>query len=141
MANKTQPTTADPMAFLQSIEAERKREEAIALDQIFREATGWHPVMWGPSIVGYGQYHYKYASGREGDFLATGFSPRKANFSVYIMPGYKDFSAILNRLGKHKTGASCLYFNRLSDIDQVVLKDLITAGLTDLGTRYPVQPS
>lgn len=95
--------------------------------------------MWGPSVIGYGRYHYRYDSGREGDFLATGFSPRKAAISVYILPGYADFGAILKDLGKHRLGKSCLYINRLSDIDEGVLKRLIRAGLDDLGKRWSVQ--
>jgi hypothetical protein len=96
--------------------------------------------MWGPTMIGYGQYHYRYDSGREGDFLATGFSPRKANLSIYILPGYADFGPILSRLGKHRTGKSCLYVNRLADIDLAVLEELIRAGLEDLGRRWPVTP-
>ncbi len=96
--------------------------------------------MWGPSIVGYGRYHYRYKSGREGDFLATGFSPRKTALSIYIMPGYADFGDILSRLGKHKTGKSCLYVNKLADIDPEVLSELIRAGLADLETHWPVHP-
>lgn len=97
--------------------------------------------MWGPSIIGYGRYHYIYDSGREGDFLATGFSPRKANLSIYIMPGYTDFGEILSRLGKHKIGKSCLYVTKLADIDLDVLAELIRAGLKDLDQKWPVQPS
>ena len=141
MANKTQPTKVNPQDFFQNVTPEGKRQDTLQLARIFQDATGWKPVMWGPSIIGYGQYHYKYATGREGDFLATGFSPRKANFSVYIMPGYQDFSSILDRIGKHKTGASCLYFNKLADIDTEVLKELIKVGLNKLEEIYPVQPS
>jgi hypothetical protein len=97
--------------------------------------------MWGPTIIGYGQYHYTYGSGRAGEFLATGFSPRKANLSIYILPGYADFGAILSRLGKHTIGKSCLYVNKLADIDLDVLEELIRAGLDDLGTRWPVLPT
>ena len=97
--------------------------------------------MWGPSIVGYGRYHYVYKSGREGDYLATGFSPRKSALSIYIMPGYADFGEILARLGKHKTGKSCLYVNKLADIDLDVLAELIRAGLTDLAAHWPVDPT
>lgn len=95
--------------------------------------------MWGESIIGYGRYHYVYDSGREGDFLATGFAPRRNNLSIYIMPGYADFGAILARLGKHKIGKSCLYVNKLADIDMTVLSELIQAGLADLNQRWPVQ--
>ncbi len=111
------------------------------LGRLFREATGFAPQMWGPSIIGYGRYHYRYASGREGDFLATGFSPRKTAHSIYIMPGYADFSGILSRLGKHKLGKSCLYVNKLPDIDLDVLSELIKAGLEYLDSLWPVEPT
>jgi len=97
--------------------------------------------MWGPTIIGCGQYRYRYDSGREGDFLATGFSPRKANLSIYILPGYGDFGAILDRLGKHRTGKSCLYINKLADIDTDVLAELIRAGLDDPGRRWTITPT
>lgn len=139
--NKTQPTTVDVDAFLSAVEPERRREDGQALNALFKRVTGWAPVMWGPSMIGYGSYHYRYDSGREGESLATGFSPRKANLSIYIMPGYADYSAILERLGKHKTGKSCLYVNRLSDVDLDVLGELIQAGLDDLGRKWPVRPS
>ena len=102
--------------------------------------SGHPPKMWGPSIVGFGRYHYTYDSGREGDFLATGFSPRKANMSIYIMPGYQDYGALMERLGKHKLGKSCLYVNKLADIDLEVLEELIRAGLKDLHAIWPVHP-
>ncbi len=97
--------------------------------------------MWGASMIGYGRYHYRYKSGREGDFLATGFSPRKSALSIFIMPGYADFGDILTRLGKHKLGKSCLYVNKLADIDLDVLSELIRAGLKDLDQHWPVQPT
>ena len=139
--NKTKATAQPVEDFLHQVDPDRRRADAIALDRIFREVTGFAPRMWGPSIVGYGAYHYKYDSGREGDFLATGFSPRKASLTVYIMPGYADFSEILARLGKHKLGKSCLYINKLADVDEEVLKELIRAGLKDLDAKWPVQPS
>ena len=139
--NKTQQTGADVAGFLAGVTPDSKAADALILDQLFRKVTGFQPRMWGPSIIGYGQYHYTYASGREGDFLATGFSPRKAAHSIYIMPGYTDFGHILSRIGKHKTGKSCLYVNKLADIDLEVLAELITAGLEDLGSRWPVLPS
>lgn len=138
--NKTAPTGASVEDFLQSVEPERKAVEAQELDRLFRNATGYQPQMWGPSIIGYGRYHYRYASGREGDYLATGFSPRKARHSIYIMPGYQGYGSILARLGKHKLGKSCLYVNRLADIDLDVLGELIRAGLKDLNAIWPVQP-
>ena len=141
-ANKTTAGTLEAAnAFLNSVEPETKREESRRLDALFREVTGWTPRLWGPAIVGYGEYHYRYESGREGDFLATGFSPRKAQHSIYILPGYNDYSAILDRLGRHKTGKSCLYVKTLADIDLDVLGELIAAGLADLSKRYEVKPS
>ena len=139
--NKTQPTDVRVADFLEQVEPGRKRDEARRLDAIFRETTGFAPVMWGPSMIGYGRYHYVYASGREGDFLATGFSPRRSAHSIYILPGYADFSDILGRLGKHKTGKSCLYVTKLADIDEDVLRELIRAGLADLATHWPVVPT
>ena len=134
--NKTLPTGRDVSDFLNAVEHETRRNDGLALDALFRRITGWTPRMWGPSLVGYGQYHYRYDSGREGDMLATGFSPRKANLSIYIMPGYQDYADILKRLGKHKTGAACLYVNRLADVDMDVLEELVRAGLRDLGKTY-----
>ena len=139
--NKTKPNDADVLAFLNAVEPERRRVDALRLNEIFREVAGFEPVMWGASIVGYGSYHYVYKSGREGDFLATGFSPRKTSLTIYIMPGYADFGDILKRLGKHRTGRSCLYINRLDAVDEDVLRELIAAGLRDLGTRWAVAPS
>jgi hypothetical protein len=136
--NKTTQTAQSVKDFLAGIEPERRQKDAERLLQIFEEVTGFEAKMWGPSIVGFGRYHYKYDSGREGDSLATGFSPRKANLSVYILPGYADFGAILDRLGKHKIGKSCLYLNKLDDVDEAVLKELISAGLEDLNTRWTV---
>ena len=139
--NKTKPTEQSPSDFIASVEHPVRRADAERLDQLFREITGFAPKMWGPTIIGYGQYHYRYDSGREGDFLATGFSPRKANLSIYIMPGYADFRTILDRLGKHKLGKSCLYVNKLADIDLDVLAELVRAGLKDLDARWPVRPT
>ena len=139
MSNKTIPTDASVADFIASLDTTRRQDEAARVDTIFREVTGFAPILWGPSVIGYGRYHYRYDSGREGDFLATGFSPRKAAISVYILPGYADFGAILKDLGKHRLGKSCLYINRLSDIDEGVLKRLIRAGLDDLGKRWSVQ--
>lgn len=139
--NKTKETEADVAAFLDAVEHPVRRADAHRLDQIFREVTGFAPRMWGPTIVGYGKYHYVYESGREGDCNATGFSPRKANLSIYIMPGYANFGHILERLGKHKMGKACLYVNKLADIDETVLRELIRAGLDDLATRWAIEAS
>ena len=139
--NKTQATDVDPAAFIAGVEHPTRRADAQTLDALFRKVTGWEPKMWGPSIIGYGRYHYVYDSGREGDFLATGFSPRKSNLSLYIMPGYEDFGDLLDRLGKHKKSKACLYINKLADVDLAVVEELIRAGIKDLNTRWPVQPS
>jgi len=138
-ANKTQPTTASVSTFLESVAPARRQADALALDRLFREVSGFEPVMWGPSIIGYGAYHYVYGSGRAGDFLATGFAPRKSALSLYIMPGYQDFGDLLDRLGKHKHGRACLYINKLTDVDQQVLAELIRAGLDGLGKIWPVR--
>ena len=138
---KTRPHDGDVEAFLASVASEKRREDCRAVMAIMQQITGEPPVMWGPSIIGYGRYHYTYKTGREGDFLATGFSPRKASLSIYIMPGYADFGDIMGRLGKHKTGRSCLYVNKLADIDESVLRELIRAGLRDLNTHWPVEPT
>lgn len=139
--NKTRKTAVTPREFLAGVEPEKRREQSLQLLEFFEKVTGWKARMWGPSIIGFGEYHYKYDSGREGDFLATGFSPRKANLTVYILPGYEDYSALLARLGKHKLGKSCLYINKLEDIDMDVLAELVKAGLADLAKKYPVKAS
>ena len=136
--NKTQPTRQSVARFLNGIEDEQKRREAKAIDRMFREVTGEKPVLWGPSIVGYGTYHYEYASGREGDFMRLGFSPRKQNFSLYIMPGLAKFPKLLEELGKHKTGKSCLYVKRLDDIDLDVLRRLAEAAWVEMARKYPM---
>ena len=135
--NKTQPTGVSPADFIASIGHPVRRADAETLLAMMTRITGHEPKMWGPAIVGFGQYHYRYDSGREGDFMRTGFSPRKANMAVYIMPGYSDHSAILARLGKHKTGKSCLNINKLADVDLDVLDELIRAGLADMAEKYP----
>ncbi|MEO9864807.1 MAG: DUF1801 domain-containing protein [Yoonia sp.] len=139
--NKTKATGISPAAFIAGIDHPTRRADAETLDALFRDISGWQPRMWGPTIIGYGAYHYTYDSGREGDMCATGFSPRKANLSLYIMPGYQDFGHILDRLGKHKLGKACLYINKLADVDIDVVAEIIQAGLDDLGTRWPVKPS
>ena len=140
-ANATAPTDFDPQDFLQSVEPARRREDGFRLDRLFRDVTGFVPVMWGSSIVGYGRYAYTYKSGRTGEFLATGFSPRKANLVLYIMPGYADYGDLLKDLGKHKLGKSCLYINKLADVELEVLARLVRAGLDDLNAIWPVHPS
>lgn len=136
---KTRSAPLDRQAWLTGVE-EGRRDEALRLMTIFAEVTGWEPRLWGPSMVGFGRYIYRYASGHSGESLATGFSPRKAELSIYIMPGYADFGTILARLGPHKLGKSCLYIKQLDKVDEGVLKELIRAGIADLSKRWPVHP-
>ncbi|MBO6539811.1 MAG: DUF1801 domain-containing protein [Rhizobiaceae bacterium] len=137
---KTKANPASVAEFLNAVEHPGRREDALVLNKLFCEVTGYEPVMWGASIVGYGRYDYTYESGLSGSSLATGFSPRKANLVVYTMPGYSDFGPILDRLGPHKLGKSCLYLGRLNKIDLDALGELIRAGLADLGTRRQIHP-
>ncbi|MBU2678070.1 MAG: DUF1801 domain-containing protein [Gammaproteobacteria bacterium] len=134
--NKTKPNKASVTAFLNGIEDERKRRDAKKVAAMMREATGSRAKMWGANIVGFGEYHYKYASGREGDFMITGFSPRKQALTLYVIPGFKHFETMMNKLGKYKTGRSCLYIKHLSDIDEKVLKRLIVASVKHMRKNY-----
>jgi len=136
---KTQSAALDREVWLAGVEAAR-RDEADRLLGLFADATGWEPRLWGPSMVGFGRYEYRYDSGHSGESMATGFSPRKAELSIYILPGYADFGTILARLGPHRLGKACLYVRRLDKVDQSVLRELIQAGLVDLGKRWPVHP-
>ncbi len=135
--NKTKPAKLSPRAFLKSVDHPTRRADGLALLTFFYRVTNLKPKMWGPSIIGYGRYHYKYDSGREGEFFLTGFSPRKTALTIYVMPGYRDMSEKLDRLGKHKTGKSCLYINKLSDVDIDVLEEIIEDGLSYMRKTYP----
>jgi hypothetical protein len=135
---KTKPTEISMDAFLDAVEPESRRAEGRALDALFRRVTGWAPRLWGPSMVGYGRYCYTYESGRSGESFATGFSPRKAELVVYVMPGYAELGEPLGRLGRHRMGKSCLYIKRLSDVDTVVLEEIVRSGLAQLQARWPV---
>ena len=134
--NKTKPTKKTFRSYVKSLSVEEGRI-ATELLEVFKEATGMKPVMWG-NMVGFGSYHYKYESGREGDFFATGFAIRKSGPTIYIMPGYKDYGGLLKDLGPHKLGKSCLYLKDLESIDLGVIKSLIKVGLEDLNKLYPV---
>jgi hypothetical protein len=134
--NKTKPTQASVSSFLNAIDDPRKRADARKVAAMMRRATGKRAKMWGSSIVGYGEYHYKYASGREGDWALTGFSPRKQNLAVYIMPGFDGFPELMGQLGKYKTGKSCLYLNKLDDVDHDVLEKLIAESVKVMRKRY-----
>jgi hypothetical protein len=122
---KTKLNDGDVHAFLNSISDEKKRQDSFAILKLMQEATNAKPKMWGDSIVGFGSYHYKYASGREGDWFLAGFSPRKQNLTLYIMPGFEKYETLLNKLGKHSTGKSCLYIKKIEDVDLDVLKELV----------------
>lgn len=139
--HKTQSTPQSVSDFIAAVDHPVRCADAKILDKLFRDETGWQPRMWGPTIIGYGSYDYTYESGRTGSSLATGFSPRKANLVLYIMPGYADLKTYLDRIGKYKKGKSCLYINKLADVDLDVVRALIRAGLTDLATHWPVKPS
>lgn len=134
--NKTQPTKASVTEFMNAIGDRQMRADAKKVAAMMRQATGKRARMWGPSIVGYGSYHYRYESGREGDFMITGFSPRKQALTVYIMPGFSRFPKLMAKLGKYKTGKSCLYIKRLADVDEVVLDQLIRDSVAHMRAHY-----
>jgi len=123
--NKTVENDDDVMAFLNAVEPEKKREDAFTIMKLMEEVTGEPAKMWGTSIVGFGSHHYKYESGREGDMANVGFSPRKQATTLYIMAGFDTYDDLLSRLGKHKTGKSCLYIKKLDDVDMDVLRELV----------------
>ena len=126
---KTRRTAASVPAFLKSIADDDRRKDCQTLVRIMKRAVGAEPKMWGSSIVGFGHYHYKYASGRENDWFLAGFSPRKQDLTLYIMAGFDRYDALMTKLGKHKTGKSCLYLKRLADVDVAVLEELISASV------------
>lgn len=133
---KTVPTEASVTAFLGQLD-DVKRRDAETVATIMEEVTGSPPVMWGSSIVGFGQYHYRYASGREGDFFVAGFAPRKRALTLYIMAGFSAYDALLPKLGKFTVGKSCLYVKRLADVDLAVLRELIERSAAAIGDKYP----
>ena len=133
---KTRRHDGDVDAYLDSVENPRRREDARRVLTLMREVTGERPKMWGSSIVGFGSYHYTYASGREGDWPVVGFAPRRQNLVLYIMPGFARYESLLARLGKHRTGKSCLYVNKLDDIDPEVLEELVRESVDEMKRRY-----
>lgn len=134
---KTKPSAVSVQDFLDAVEPTERREEAKELCALFCEVTGEAPVLWGTSIVGFGQYSYTYASGRTGDWPITAFSPRKANMTVYIMPGFSDYEPLMAKLGPYKTGKSCLYLKDLKQVSREALAALIAASVRDMRQRYP----
>ena len=133
---KTKPTKQSVAGFLKTVTDAQMREDAGAVIEIMRGATKADPVMWGTSIIGFGSYRYKYASGREGDWPIVGLSPRKKNLTIYIMPGFAEHGNLLAKLGKHSIGGSCLYIRRLSDIDLPTLKKLVTLSVASMKKKY-----
>ena len=134
---KTELTDASVDDFLASVANARRREDSFEVLQLMQDITGEPPRMWGDSIVGFGTYHYHYKSGREGDWPRTGFSPRKQYLAIYIMPGFTEYRDLLARLGKHRTSVSCLYINKLADVNTDVLREVITAAYQEMARRYP----
>ncbi|XOV93260.1 MAG: DUF1801 domain-containing protein [Bacteroidota bacterium] len=134
--NKTQPTDQDVTAFIGSVDDEIKKADCFKLIEIMQEITKMPPKMWGPAIVGFGEYHYKYDSGREGDFFIVGFSPRKQNLTIYIMPGFDRYPEHMAQIGKYKTGKSCLYTKKLDDLNLDILKKLIKDSVSYMNKRY-----
>ena len=122
---KTKPTEQSVEAFLNSVADEQKRRDSFRLLELMAEATGLAPRMWGDSIVGFGQYHYRYASGREGDSPLAGFSPRKQALTIYVISGFDQYEGLMSSLGKYKTGKACLYVKKLADVDLAALKELV----------------
>lgn len=134
--NKTKPTSASVSEFVRAIDDPRMRADARKVAAMMRRATGKRAKMWGSSIVGYGTYHYRYDSGREGDFMLTGYSPRKQALTVYILAGFKRFEPLMKKLGKYKTGKSCLYIRQLADVDEAVLEQLIAESVRYMRANY-----
>jgi hypothetical protein len=134
--NKTKKTAASPLEFIDKVKSERKRKDSYELVALMRAVTGEPPAMWGPSIVGFGRYHYRYESGREGDMPLTGFSPRTGSLVLYLGPGL-DSAKLRNELGKHKATQGCLYINKLDDVDRDVLRKLVEHSVAEMRKRYP----
>ena len=134
---KTKPTEQSVEDFIDNVADEQVRKDCAALVKIMKKVTGSAPTMWGPAIVGFGKYHYKYDSGHEGDSCLTGFSPRKQNLTLYVMPGFAQHPELLEKLGKHKAGKGCLYIKKLEDVNMAVLEKLIKHSVDWLKKKYP----
>jgi len=135
--NKTKPTDASVAGFIARVEGEERRADCDALVALMQRVTGAPAVLWGEAIIGFGSYHYRYASGREGDAPLAGFSPRKGDISVYLSCDAAASSTLLAKLGRHRIGKSCLYLRRLADVDMAVLERLVVAAMEDVRQRYP----
>jgi len=130
----TKPAAQTVAAFLKGINDAKTRQECRTVLDLMKRATGEKPTMWGPTMVGFGRYHYKYESGQEGECFVTGFSPRKANLTLYLMSGFEKFGGLMKKLGKHKTGKSCLYVKDLEDLDLAVLEELVSKSAGQMKT-------
>ena len=129
---KTKPNDKSVTDFLNHVENDTKREDSFTILELMKEVTGVEPIMWGDSIIGFGSYHYKYASGREADWFLTGFSPRVQNLTLYIMDGFDEYDALLGKLGKHSTGKSCLYVRHLENVDLDVLREMVEKSVAHM---------
>lgn len=142
--NKTKPIAGDAKAFIEGVESPKRREAGLKLLPLFEEWTGMKPVLWGSglagkpgsAIIGFGYYHYEGSGGREGDWMLTGFSPRKANMAIYIMPGFKTFEKELSALGPHKHSVSCLYGTKINEWDMDALGKIVTSSVETMKSRY-----
>ncbi len=134
--NKTKPTDISVSEFLDGVENVQRREDTLEIVEMMTQITGHVPQMWGASLIGFGKYQYQYRSGHKGEFPLVSVSPRARNVTVYIMPGFDQFESLMNRLGKYKTGKSCLYLNRLADVDRSVLSELITKSVEYMREKY-----
>lgn len=137
--NKTQPTTVAVEDFIAAVKSPNRRADTNIMLEMMSRLSGHPPVMWGPSIVGFDRYQYRYDSGRTGQAPIIGFSPRAAALVLYIMDGFPDHDALLARLGRHTTGKCCLYIKKLADVDPAVLEELIMASLAMMRSRYPTE--
>lgn len=135
---KFKPTGQDVIEVIEAVDAKKKREDSYYLLDLFQKITSFEPLVWYPNIIGYGQYHYVYDSGREGDAFYLGFSARKAKFSLYIEPEFEGKEELLSRLGKHTTGKTCLYINKLADVDLDVLEEILETSFAYTVNRYPL---
>lgn len=134
---KTKPNEISVSAYIDAVADEKQRADALKIAATMERLSGHKPKMWGPSIIGFGSYQYKYDSGREGDMCRIGFSPRKGNTVLYLIDGFEGQTALLEKLGKHKTGKSCLYIKRLSDVDEVALEQLVAESLAYMAKKHP----
>ena len=134
--NKTKPAEVTAASYLAAIENDARRQDCETLAQLMTQATGYPPVMWGPSIVGFGSYHYRYESGREGDSCLTGFSSRKGDISLYLSSEFPGRDTLLSELGKHKMAKACLYIRKLSDVNLDVLEQLVRGSVAQVKRTY-----